>query len=165
MLAELHDLVIQREELDIQIAERRKQLKKATKAYAKRVVNGHHLLQDLVPGWTREDKIDISTLELSDGTQCVLGQLAAKSALTSAGFQLDYDEDEGETPSYEHALVALDIEPYEYGFNTDSTVDYKVGITDTEGYFLLNHLWSEVILRIRLGKPVTVKNLVKSVLV
>lgn len=44
-----------------------------TAEYAERVRKGAALLDDVAPGW--REKIDLSTLDIGDYQQCVLGQL------------------------------------------------------------------------------------------
>lgn len=132
------------------------------KAYAPRVVAGVAFLERKVPLWASADKLALSDLDLSNGTSCVLGQLAAKSAITSAGYELRNDINE-----YMSAVDALGIRGEDYGFNYDEALEKSLpqddddAREDNESYWVLNHLWTAAIRRIRKGKKVSPKRLLK----
>lgn len=141
-----------------QLAERRKELEGAIDGYAKRVVAGVKLLDKLLlPNWDR--KIKLSDLELENTQRCVLGQLAAKSALRSAGYSLGRED-----ADYNDAITALDIEPADYGFNTNMEIEESVEeLHDNISFSILNHLWSEAIRLRRKGLSVNATALKKAV--
>lgn len=142
-----------------QLAQRRKELEGAVDGYAKRVVAGVKLLDKLLlPNWDR--KIKLSDLELENTQRCVLGQLAAKSALRSAGYSLGRED-----ADYNDAVTALDIEPEDYGFNSSMEIDGGVedGLSDDAAFGILNHLWSEAIRLRRKGLSVNATALKKAV--
>lgn len=134
------------------------------RGYAKRVAKGVRFCNETLPTWIT--KIELSDLELSDGNMCVLGQLAAKSAITSAGYALDERKME-EGSGYIAATAALDIKGFDYGFDIPSAGD-DVGLGTLDGvetYALLNHLWAEAILRTRQGKKISASKLAQCVVV
>lgn len=120
--------------------------------YADRVVAGVGILDEkLRSTWPK--KIELSELDLSDASQCVLGQLAAKSALRSAGYVFDIDPDT--TPDYGNAVEVLEIEGDEYGFNTDHSLNEGIEWEDPDAFGLLQHLWTEAIRIRKRGEVVT----------
>ncbi len=157
--------------VDADLARARSDFNDTVEKYAELVVRGVNFLNGNAKGWAKPDKISITDLELDNSHMCVLGQLAAKSALRSAGWDLtrpDWDTDSTDF-EYSDALRAFkkedeDWDEYEHGF--DWTNDAHVGATlgDNEtGYEILNHLWAEAI-RLRRGKKkVTAQKLAKAV--
>lgn len=120
--------------------------------YARYVAAGVRFLNKNVPGWTRPNKLAISDLDLRDIHSCVLGQLAAKSALTGAG----YDLSERYSPDYWDAEQIMQIKGSDYGFNlTDPDKDRTTHEAMIE-YDALNHLWTHAIRLTRRGEKVTV---------
>lgn len=133
--------------------------RKGVRAYSTRVVKGVRLLNEKLGqgNWSRPSKLAISNLDLASGSKCVLGQLAAKSAITSAGYEL-YGADD-----YSGAVDALDINGTQYGFDTDTDLNEELGLEDTmDGFGILNHMWAEAIRMTRKGEPVTSAALVRS---
>lgn len=117
--------------------------------YATFVAKGVRFLNKNVPGWTRPNKLAITDLNLRDARSCVLGQLAAKSALTGAGYELT------ENPDYFDAVASMQIDGKEYGFNVSN---FHLNSLDTErdSFHALNHLWAHAIRLTRRGEKVTV---------
>lgn len=129
---------------------------RAITKYAPLVVDGVKLLnKQLLPTWLK--KITLTNLELNDGQRCVLGQLAAKSAIRSAGYEL-YGDD------YEAAIAALGIEGDDFGFNVNCRIDNENEFDDDQGMYALNHLWVTAIKILRKGEKVTEKSLLAKVI-
>lgn len=162
-------------ELDILLSD----LNLTADRYADAVLKGVQFLNENARGWTKKDKLSISDLNLSSGEECVLGQLAAKSALTSAGWQL-LDEDDDQIPDgegdYEAAINAFSkkfpgFSGAEYGFDWANSLHADSlslrGASDASviGYNLLNHMWTAAIERQRSKKKVEKKHLLKSVVI
>lgn len=57
--------------------------------------------------------------------------------------------------SYGAALDALHIDGGKYGFNTDASLHWDVLDYDTDGMWMLNHLWTTAIRLIKKGEKVT----------
>lgn len=134
------------------------ELETALLGVADRVVRGVNFLNDNVPGWSSKEKLSIPDLDLCSTNRCVLGQLAAKSALTSAGYNLTR-VNKGD--NYEAAINALNIDGADHGFDILG-IDFVLGKEEeVNDYFVLNHMWVEAIKRTRKGKKVTNKKLVK----
>lgn len=142
------------------------------KAYAPLVVNGARLLREQVPQWTSEEKLNLSDLDLANGEQCVLGQLAAKSAITAAGFEMSVGRH-----NYIGATEAMEIAGEDFGFDLnddlESSLPHPLEWVEDDGeerfgsrhsnesFWVLNHLWVIAIQLGRKGKKVTTKRLLK----
>ncbi len=142
--------------------------------YAERVVRGVGFLNENAQGWAKPDKLKLSDLDLSDTRRCVLGQLAARSALRSAGWDLAearQGSDPGRVGDYDYsdATVAFsskypDFDAEDYGFEWDNEVHGEGLFSDsTAAYEILNHLWTKAIKLRRSKKKVTVDKLFKAV--
>lgn len=123
--------------------------------YARYVAKGVRFLNSKVPGWTRPNKLAISDLDLRDIHSCVLGQLAAKSALTGAG----YDLTERYRPDFWDAEHAMQIKGSDYGFNLTDPDKTRTDRQSHAEYDALNHLWAHAIRLTRRGEKVTVARL------
>lgn len=149
----LEDLKAHRQttkELERALRLKRRDLREMQKHYARLVYRGvNEVLEKRVPGWQK--KIHLPTLDLENADHCVLGQLAAKSALTSAGFDLEGGSD------FWAATYVLDISSQEFGFDITNGHEDR---TD-DAYYVLNHLWTRAIRLRKAGKKVTINELTK----
>lgn len=149
------------------LLKRIKQVNKYITIMARRVVKGHGLLQKKVPAWT--SKIDLPTLSLRNGDECVLGQLHAKSALASAGFNIDPDTEHRYTDACTVLGLGTDSDDWVAGdlagFNVDESTDNKYEVNDTQAYEVLNHLWERAIRLTRGNRPVTVESVSNGLLI
>lgn len=132
----------------VEAADEREVLTTAIRSYANRVALGVRFLNRTLPTWLK--KIKISELELSNASNCVLGQLATKSAITSAGYDLRGDI------NYHGAVSVLKIDGFRYGFNYASDEDGEaLDVDEDTGFYILNHLWTTAIHMSKRGEKVS----------